>query len=108
MTKIQKFAMNYGMVLGLLLVSISLLMYATGIDQKESYLPVFLNSIIPISFITYSIIQFKNIINSGFISYKESLKLGTTVAFFSSIILSFYSYIDMTYIHPEMLVEMIE
>ena len=108
MTKIQKFAMNYGMVLGLLLVSISLLMYATGIGQKESYLPVFLNSIIPIAFITYSIMQFKNIINSGFISYKESLKLGTTVSFFSSLIISFYSYIDMTYIHPEMLVEMIE
>ena len=107
MTNTIKFGMNYGAFLGLILVSIALVMYSIGIGDKESYVPSLLNNITIIAFITYSIIQFKNINNDGLISYKESLKLGTTVAFFSSIIFSFYLYIHLTYINPELIIESI-
>jgi hypothetical protein len=83
----KKFAMNYGGVLGLVLVAIAVIMWSVGADDKQSVIPALLNNAITIGFIAYAIIQYRDINNNGFISYAESLKLGTTVAFFSSIIL---------------------
>lgn len=100
--------MNYGAVLGLVMVALALLMYTFGIDEKESLIPSLLNNGVTIAFITYAIIQYKNIYQDGYISYGESLKLGTTVAFFSSIILAFYTFLFITYINPDALSEVIK
>ena len=37
------------------------------------------------------------------ISYSDSLRLGTSVVFFASVILAFYTYIFVTFINPEYL-----
>ena len=50
----------------------------------------------------------RDINNNGFISYASSLRLGTTIAFFSSIILAFYSVIFISYIDTEALSEIIK
>ena len=89
----RRFAMNYGAVLGLVLVALAVIMWSIGIDDKQSIIPGLLNNSLTIAFITYAIIQYRDINNNGFISYGSSLKLGTTIAFFSSIILAFYSII---------------
>ena len=99
----KRFAMNYGAVLGLVMVALALLMYAFGIDEKESFIPSLLNNGVTIAFIAYAIIQYKDNYQDGYISYGESLKLGTTVAFFSSIILAFYTFLFITYINPDAL-----
>jgi len=96
----RKFAMNYGAVLGLFLVAITFIMWSLGDDEKQSIIPGLLNNGITIAFIAYTIIQYRDISNNGFISYSESLKLGTTVAFFSSIILAFYQFIYISYLDP--------
>ena len=88
---IKKFAMNYGAVLGLFLVAIAVIMWSVGVDDKQSIIPGLLNNGITIAFIAYAIIQYRDINNNGFISYASSLKLGTTIAFFSSIIFAFYA-----------------
>ena len=95
---IRKFAMNYGAVLGLCLVAIASVMWSFGVDKSGSILPTILNNVLIIAGISYSIIQFRDIESSGFISYSESLKLGTTIAFFSSVILAFYTFIFINYI----------
>tara|TARA_B100000029_G_C17354999_1_gene880368 strand:- start:381 stop:902 length:522 start_codon:yes stop_codon:yes gene_type:complete len=104
----RKFAMNYGAVLGLFLIAIALIMWVVGADDKESIIPSLLNNGITIAFITYAIIQYRDINNNGFISYASSLKLGTTIAFFSSVILSFYSLIFISYIDTDTLSEVIK
>jgi hypothetical protein len=104
----RKFAMNYGAVLGLFLIAISLIMWVVGADDKQSIIPALLNNGITIAFIAYAIIQYRDINNNGFISYASSLKLGTTVAFFSSVILSFYSVIFISYIDTEALSEVMK
>ncbi len=95
--------MNYGAVLGLILILIALLSWVLGVDEQESMVPSIINNIVIIGFLYYSILQFRDKINNGFISYSESLKLGTTVAFFSSVIMAFYTFIYISYLNPDML-----
>ncbi len=103
----RRFAMNNGAVLGLMLVAIAVIMWVVGVDAKESMSVSILNSIITIVFIAYTIIQYRDTISEGFISYAESLKLGTTIAFFSSIIVTFYQFIHFSYIEPDSLKEIL-
>ncbi len=104
----RKFAMNYGAVLGLCLVAIASVMWSFGVDKSGSILPTILNNVLIITGIVYTIIQFRDTENSGFISYSESLKLGTTIAFFSSVILAFYTFIFINYIEPNTLNEILQ
>jgi len=90
--------MNYGAVLGLCLVAIASVMWSFGVDKSGSMLPTILNNGLIIAGIAYTIIVFRDTENSGFISYSDSLKLGTSVAFFSSVILAFYTFIFINYI----------
>ena len=94
----KRFAMNYGAILGLCLVTLSVISWAVGINDKESIIPGLLNIGLTIAFITYTIIQYRDIYNNGLISYGASLKLGTTIAFFSSVIVAFYFIIHISYI----------
>ena len=104
----RKFAMNYGTVLGVFLVLIALLLWFFGVDEKQSVIPSILNNMVIFGFIVYSISQYRDNINNGFISYSESLKLGTTVSFFSSIIMAFYTFIYVTYLSPDMLADILK
>ena len=100
--------MNYGAVLGCCLVAIAVVMWLLGIDDKESMIPSLLNNVLIIAGIAYTVILFRDTENNGFISYGDSLKLGTSVAFFSSVILSFYTFIFVTFIEPDYLNKIIE
>ena len=99
----RKFSMNYGAVLGLCLMLIALLFWALGIDEQQSVIPSILNNMVIIGFLVYAISQYRDNANNGFISYAKSLKLGTTVAFFSSVIMAFYTFIYITYLDPDFL-----
>lgn len=101
----RKFAMNYGAVLGSFLVLISLLFWALSIKQNTS--AFILNSLIIIVFLIYAIIQFRDNINQGCISYSLSLKLGTSISFFSSVIMAFYTLVYITYLDPEYIAEIL-
>ena len=103
----RKFAMNYGAVLGLCLVAIAFFFNSFGIDKNGSLVPSILNNGLIITGIIYTIIQFRDTENRGFISYGDSLKLGTSVAFFSSVILAFYTFIFISYIEPNTLNEIL-
>ncbi len=99
----RKFGMNYGALLGGCLVLVSLIIWILGIDEQKSVVPSILNNLLIIGFIIYSISLYRDNFNNGFISYYEALKLGTTVAFFSSVLVAFYTFIYITYLNPEML-----
>ncbi len=99
----RKFGMNYGALLGGCLVLVSLIIWILGIDEQKSVVPSILNNLLIIGFIIYSISLYRDNFNNGFISYYEALKLGTTVAFFSSVLVAFYTFIYITYLNPDML-----
>ena len=104
----RKFAMNYGAVLGICLVLIALLIWVLGIDEKQSFIASILNNIFIMASLFYSICQYRDNVTNGFISFSESLRLGTSVAFFSSIIMAFYTFIFITYLSPDMLGDMLK
>lgn len=101
--EIRKFGMNYGAVLGLILVLFALTFWVFGIKENESVIPAILNNIVVVGFLVYGISQYRDHYNNSFISYSQSLKLGTTIAFFSSVIVAFYSFIHISYLEPNML-----
>ena len=104
----RKFAMNYGAVLGLFLMLIALMLWVLGVNEQRSVIPSILNNVVIIGFLVYSIIQYRDNLNNGFISYSESLKLGTSIAFFSSLIMAVYTFIFINYLNPDMLVSILE
>ena len=104
----RKFAMNYGTVLGLFLILIALMLWLLGVNEQQSVIPSLLNNMVIIAFLVYAIIQFRDNMKDGFISYSESLKLGTSVAFFSSIIMAVYTFIYITYLNPDMISSILE
>ena len=87
----RKFAMNYGAYLGLALIVISFIVYILGLEEQKSIIPSLLNNFLMIGAIVYSVTIYRDNFNNGFISYGQSLKLGTSVVFFASVILAFYS-----------------
>lgn len=99
----RRFSMNYGAILGLFLIVIALTVWLLGIDEQQSVIPSILNNMVIIGFLVYVITIYRDNYNGGFISYSKSLKLGTSVAFFSSVIMAFYSLVYIMYLEPDML-----
>ena len=97
----RKFAMNYGAYLGLGLVVIFYLSYILELDVQKAYIPFVLRNILIVYALVYAINTYKNKINNGFISYNNSLKLGTSILVYASFILAFYNFIFITYINPD-------
>lgn len=100
--------MNYGAYLGLGLVLISFTVYILGLEEQKSIIPSLLNNFLIIGAIAYSVSIYRDNFNNGFISYGQSLKIGTSVVFFASVILAFYTYIFVTFINPEYLENIIK
>ena len=82
--EIRKFAMNHGTVLGLILALIASVFWMIGVEERESIIPSLINNLLIIGFLFYSITNYRDGIGNGFIAYSNSLKLGTSIAFFSS------------------------
>ncbi len=99
----RKFAMNYGAVLGLCLALIALILWVLDVDEQQSIIPSMLNNVVIIGFLFYVITYYRDTFNGGYISYSQSLKLGTSVAFFSSVLMAFYTFVFITYLNPDML-----
>ena len=100
--------MNYGAYLGLGLVLISFTVYMLGLEEQKSIIPSLLNNFLIIGAIAYSVTMYRDSFNNGFVSYSQSLKIGTSVVFFASVILAFYTYIFVTFINPEYLENIIK
>jgi hypothetical protein len=95
--------MNYGAFLGFFLSLLAMLFWFFGIDDQQSFIPSIINNLSIIGFLVYSICLYRDNISDGYISYSISLKLGTSVAFFSSIIMALYTFIYVTYLSPDII-----
>ena len=49
----------------------------------------------------FNIVQYRDTQNSGLISYSEALKLGTSLSFFASVVLAFYTVFYINFIDTE-------
>jgi hypothetical protein len=89
-------ALNYGAMLGIVLIIADLLFYTFNIST-DSYLR-YLNFLLIIAGLITGILYYRNKINEGFISYGKSLGIGVLIGFIASFIVAVYMFI-LTLLH---------
>jgi len=102
-----KFAMNYGVILGVIMILISVIMYVTGMSLDGVQWPQYLYYIIFPIVIFYAISTFKRQ-NASTLSLGEAIKIGVVAAAVSAIIYVVYGLIFNYLIDPEFMVQMKE
>lgn len=104
-----KNAMNYGAVIGLILIIISVLFYM--FSDSMSAVQTYIGYAVLIAGIVIGTKNYRDTVLGGYIDYGQCLGSGTLIAFFSAIIMAFYTYIFFTFIDAsliDILLEQIE
>lgn len=94
-----KFAINYGIILGVIMILISVVMYVTGMTLEGKQWPIFLYYLIFPVTIIYAIGQFKKR-NANLLTLGESIKLGVIGGVISALVFCAYYLIFMFVIDP--------
>lgn len=102
-----KFATNYGLILGLILILISITMYFTGMQLEGEQWPMYIYYIIFPVTIMYAIGQYKKS-NLNLLSLSEALKVGLMTAIVSALIFAVYNIIFNYLIDPEFIGKLME
>lgn len=102
-----KFAVNYGLTLGIILIIISAILYFSGMQLKGEQWPMYLYYIIFPLVIIYAISQFKKN-NGNVLSLGDALKVGLMTAIISALIFAIYNIIFNYFIDPEFIDKMME
>jgi len=102
-----KFAVNYGLILGIIMVVIAVVMYATGMMLEGKQWPMYLYYIIFPAFIIYAISQFKKH-NTGLLTLSDALKTGVATAAISAVVYAIYNILFNYIIDPEFIGKMTE
>ncbi len=100
------YSMNYGLITGLILIIYSLIIYLLGqsLNQYLGYLAI----IILAACIYIFSKQYRDKVNQGNIKYGQAFSLGLLVGIFTAILLSFFSYIEVTFIDPSLIDKQLE
>ena len=102
-----KFAVNYGLILGVVLIVISAVLYFTGMQLKGVQWPMYIYYIIFPIIIIYAISQFKKSKNNV-LSLGEAIKIGLITSIISALIFAVYNIIFNYFIDPEFVDKMME
>ena len=95
-----KFGINYGLVLGAIMVLIAIAMYATDMAFNGQQWPVYLYYVAFPVIILYAISKYKTY-NAGLLNLGEAMKTGMTVALISAIAYIVYILLFNYIIDPE-------
>ncbi|WP_369994045.1 DUF4199 domain-containing protein [Winogradskyella sp.] len=105
--KTGKFALNYGLILGLVMISIAVIMYVTGMALEGVQWPNYLYYIIFPVVIFYAIGQYKKA-NANVLSLGDALKVGVAIAVISAIVYVLYGFIFNYVIDPEFMAQALD
>jgi len=95
-----KFARNYGVILGVIMIVISVVTYVTGMALKLIRWPEYIYYVVFAIVIIYAISQFKKQ-NANILSLGQAIKLGVVIAAISAIVYIIYGFIFRYVIDPE-------
>ena len=102
-----KFAMNYGIILGVVMILISVITYVTGMALEGTQWPQYIYYIIFPVVIFYAISQFKSR-NASLLSLGDAIKIGVIIAAISAIVYIIYGFIFNYIIDPDFMNQMKE
>lgn len=97
-----KFAVNYGLILGIIMIIISAGTYASGLMEAGEQWPYIIYYVIFPVYIIYTISKFKKN-NNGLLSLGEALKVGVAVAVISALVSVVFSLILNYVVDPELM-----
>lgn len=100
----MKHLTNWGGILGLALIAVSLLLYLLNLTEASwaQWL-----SYMVIAALIYMGTSAKRSIQGGVLTYGQGLGTGVGIAFFGSILVAFYTFIFFKFVDPDMLQELI-
>jgi len=100
----SKSALQYGAIFGVIMILQLVISFSFNITPENKAYGVIINTlnyfILPIAFIFIGCNNYKNKLNSGFISFGESLKIGVTICVIAALIYAVF-YIIFNMIFPE-------
>ncbi len=95
-----KFAVNYGLILGLVMIAIAVVTYVTGMALRLEQWPQYLYYVIFPVTVIYAISQYKKS-NGNLLKLGEAIKLGVMIGIISAIVYVIYGIIFNFIIDPE-------
>lgn len=104
---VKKIAMNYGFILALLSIVVSVIAYVTNNHIERPWWVSVLSTVSMVGVIVYGLKAYKDE-NSGFLSIAEALKVGLAISIIAGIIGAFYNYIFVTIIEPDFVTQMLD
>jgi hypothetical protein len=97
---VGKFARNYGVILGVIMILIAVIQYVTGMALEGKQWPQYVYYIIFPIVIFYAIGQFKKQ-NANILSLGQAIKLGLVIAAISALVYVIYGLLFVYVIDPE-------
>jgi len=102
-----KFALNYGIILGLILVIIIAVMYVTNMLIEGVQWPMVIYYVLFPVFLIYVISQFKKA-NNGILSLVDALKVGIVTAILSALVYGVFSLVLYYVVDPDLNAKLME
>lgn len=101
------FSVNYGLILGAIMVLISVTLYATGMALEGIQWPNFIYYILFPVIIIYAISSYKRL-NNGILTLSTAIKIGLLIAIISALVNVVYGLIFNYIIDPEFMGQVVE
>jgi hypothetical protein len=98
---------NYGLILGVIGVLISLILYATGNSLKLNWVNGVAGFAAMIVIITLGIKKFKAG-NGGYLTFGQGVKIGMFIALLSAVVSIIYNFIFLNFIEPDFMNQVLE
>ncbi|EAR01620.1 DUF4199 domain-containing protein [Maribacter sp. HTCC2170] len=105
--KTGKFAMNYGVLLGVVGVIFGLMLFSMDMHYDQGWAIRSVSLVLSFAAIFFGITQFKKA-NEGFLTISQALKLGTGIALIAGIISLIYFFLLSNVIEPDFMDKMYE
>jgi len=104
-TNLKQTIINYGLILGIASIFLSLGIYASGMDliNQPTWVKV-VSYIIFIAAIIMGIIKYKAL-NNNILSLGQAMKVGVGIALIGGIISAIYTFIFFSFIEPDMITQ---
>ncbi len=99
--------LNYGAMLGVVSVLISLTVYAMGHHLEQDWKVGVLNFVLMIVIISLGIKKYKQS-NAGFLSFGQAVKVGVGIAIISAVIGIIYNLVFLNFIEPDFMNQMLD
>jgi uncharacterized membrane protein len=105
--KTEKFARNYGIILGVLSIVFAFMLYVAGLQYEQSSSLFIVNLSIMSGVIIFGIYKFREA-NGNLLTISEAIKVGIGIALVGTIIGVIYQMIFINFIEPDFIANMME